>query len=65
MYISPQFYLQTSEHGSINSTLNLNKILRYLRYVGDILILYNNSFTEHQYTTHNLVVSTGICVTIN
>ena len=51
-YISSEFYLQTSEHSSINSILNGHKIPGYLRYVEDILILYNNSFTEHQYNTY-------------
>lgn len=53
-YILSEFYLQISEHRSINSILNGHKILGYLRHVDDILILYNNSSTEHQYNTHTL-----------
>jgi hypothetical protein len=65
-YISSEFYLRTSSHhSSINSILNEYKIQGYLRYVDDVLILYNNSLTQHQYIHAYLFVSTVISVTIN
>jgi hypothetical protein len=41
-----EIYLQHVEHTAIHELLIRNNILGYFRYVGDILIAYNDSITD-------------------